>query len=743
MAARRYITCNVGANEILFPDSPIVVESTLALDDTSAQGGIVVEGVRGRVRLAQKRLVATWLPDGSLTPGHHTLLVRGLVSAKQRRLDDELRLPFFVTDSRAKVSRTLRVESMVRLRVGELATERLAAERRPPGAFVELMKASRRTTGEPVALAYNQAGREIDGEAVLKGLARRRLKKYGKLHPVLHGRVQDMGPRARVPVAIWLRAPDPPELEPKKTRGETRRRSRQTSARLKANAALAGRFAAELGSAHLTKEGRPDPFAPVVYAELTRGQIETLATRRDVAGVFLQETEGFNDLINSMGIANSDDAHATGINGSGVNVAIWENAPDVTTNLSIAARFSTSGLTLDDHARHTHGIIRNIEANAPHGHAPSCSLHSANKKVLEALHWAADRGCTVISQSFHRSSEPKSGDLSFEDIYKDYLALHWPYPTICQAAGNYWETDYDNIDPPESEYVNHKGYNSLAVGNHDDTASAMSGDSVYRNPSSAHGDRELPEIAANGTGVTAVGLTKSGTSMASPAAAGVAALLQHQNPTLKSWPEGCRAILLAGAKRNIAGNTWWQDVTAHADGADGSGAVDALEGINIAKLPRGRNASGTRRGWDVGSLGSRDFSAGRLSTFAYRVVVPNYFFAPRHVKVALAWDSKVNTWSIGGLEMPISSTLTVDLDLMIFDSRGALVGYSGSYDNSYEIAEFDGRLGETYEIRIRRWSGTDDTWYGIAWTVTGGLQWANTTQFTLLEEVITRQSRRR
>ena len=30
-----------------------------------------------------------------------------------------------------------------------------------------------------------------------------------------------------------------------------------------------------------------------------------------------------------------------------------------------------------------------------------------------------------------------------------------------------------------------------------------------------------------------------------------------------------------------------------------------------------------------------------------------------------------------------------------------------------------GRSGETYEIRIRRWSGTDDVWYGVAWTVTG------------------------
>ena len=49
----------------------------------------------------------------------------------------------------------------------------------------------------------------------------------------------------------------------------------------------------------------------------------------------------------------------------------------------------------------------------------------------------------------------------------------------------------------------------------------MAGDSVFRNHVLDHGDRELPEMAANGTGVTAVGLTKSGTSMAAPAAAGV------------------------------------------------------------------------------------------------------------------------------------------------------------------------------------------------------------------------------
>jgi hypothetical protein len=311
--------------------------------------------------------------------------------------------------------------------------------------------------------------------------------------------------------------------------------------------------------------------------------------------------------------------------------------------------------------------------------------------------------------------------MSFDDVYKDWLVLRWPYPTICQAAGNYWQGDADNISPPSDEYVNHKGYNSLAVGNHDDTATAMSASSVFRNPTTTHGDRELPEISANGTGVTAVKLTKSGTSMASPAAAGVVALLQETSATLQHWPEGCRAILLAGATRNVVDNTWWTDVVANRDASDGSAAVNAIESHLIAKSRRSRNASATRRGWDIGSLRSSDFNATRLSTFDYKVQVPDRILGPRKVKVALAWTSTISTLSLLGFTLPLTSRLTVDLDLKVFDSRGNQVGYSGSWDNSYEIAEFTGNPGETYRIRIRRWSGTDRVWYGIAWTVTGGL----------------------
>jgi hypothetical protein len=107
------------------------------------------------------------------------------------------------------------------------------------------------------------------------------------------------------------------------------------------------------------------------------------------------------------------------------------------------------------------------------------------------------------------------------------------------------------------------------------------------------------------------------------------------------------------------------------------------------------------------------------------------------VKVALAWDARIVFMNLPPFgNIMVGSTLSVDFDLAIFDSRGTQVGGSASFDNSYEIAEFDARPGQTYTIKVRRWSGTDDVWYGIAWTITGGLLWSDVTRFTVLETMM-------
>ena len=706
MPTEREVAVSVEPNEVVLGERPIEVRAPAALDAETASAVIGLASAPAGVSLSKDKRTATLDVDGGLAPGAHTLRVGELVSTRGERLSEPVEVPFFVSDSRAKVPATLRVESILRLKVDRLGTTRVSAAARPAGRYVELMKAVHRRTGKSVALAFDQRGTAIDADALFAEIQHRRQARFGKLHPVLKAAVEASGREELVPVAVWLRLP-PEERTDKRPKGATSKPP-SSEAELTRRIAEAAERMLDVLREHGASEPRADLHAPVVFGEVPAGRIGRLEKHDDVAALFLHDRGGETDLSNSMKVAQSDTVQSSlAITGKGINVAVYENGPDDTSQLSITAQFTNSPTT-EQHARHTHGIIKNVEPSKPHGHAAGCNLHSANSMDLAAITWAAHtRGCTVISQSFHRDAEQTDSGLSFDDMYKDWLVLHWPYPTIVQAAGNGAST----------EFVNHKGYNSLTVANHDDTAASLASDSVARNPASAHSDRELPELAANGTAVTTVGLTFSGTSMAAPAAAGCAALMQEANATLQSWPEGCRAILLAAASKNVTGSTWWADRSAGVDAKDGSGAVDGLEAVRIAQNRRSPGSAGVRRGWDVGTLRSSDIGAGDETTFSWQVTVPQLLVNAK-VKVALAWDSLATVTDILVFQVAVDA-LQDDLDLKVYDANGSLVGYSGSWDNSYEIAEFAANPGATYTIKIRRWSGTADVWYGVAWTVQG------------------------
>jgi hypothetical protein len=568
-------------------------------------------------------------------------------------------------------------------------------------------------------VAVDENGNKIDFDDILKQNQKKYLEKYGKIHPTLHEEMEKRGEKAKIPVVIWLVVQDE-EMDKSKYDIEALMKSpkplldyrtKLSEAQFKLRSLIAEKFDIKVKTA--------SKLAPVMLLELTPNQVRDVAGLKEVSGLFLYEKEGVDDLDDSMAASNADYVVDTlGYDGSNVRVGVWEGGADVKTNLVIEAEYDTTPATTSSHTRLVTAIIKNKKANERHGYASDCKIYAANDYDIAALEWAVlTQHCTVINQSFHRNTEPASGDLSFDDIYKDYLVLHYPYPMIVQAAGNYFSGD---TDPPpggtSGEFVNHKGYNSLTVGNHDDSLTAMSGSTVFVNPNSSHGDRELPEICANGEGVTADNVTMSGTSFASPAVAGTVALLQEINTTLRYWPEGARAILLAGALRNISGNTWVQDLRLGVDGVDGSGALDAAESSRIALNRRQRNNSGVSRGWDVGTLRTEDFDEYGMSKFSYKVRVPRIGWQfPRLVKVALAWNSKVTHIHLFGMDL-YWDTLTLDYDLLVFDGNN-LVASSASWDNSYEIVEFLGEPGKTYDIKIVKYSGNDWSWYGLAWTV--------------------------
>src|SRR5437764_15412796 len=90
MPTRRELTTSIPPNEVVFPDTSLVIEARGALDARSAQGGIVVRGVRGAVKLSRAGRVARWTPERALAPGHHVLRVGGLLTAKRRGIADQM-----------------------------------------------------------------------------------------------------------------------------------------------------------------------------------------------------------------------------------------------------------------------------------------------------------------------------------------------------------------------------------------------------------------------------------------------------------------------------------------------------------------------------------------------------------------------------------------------------------------------------------------------------------------------------
>lgn len=477
---------------------------------------------------------------------------------------------------------------------------------------------------------------------------------------------------------------------------------------------------------------RDEAGTPFLTLKTTKARLDALSASPAIRAFLPVDDAGRMDLATQMGIANADDVQALGVKGAGVKVAVFEGCPDSTAQLSIAASYTASigtACSASQHARHTTGIIKNTSAVA--GFAPSTSMYSADSTDLAALTWAIDtQRVNVINQSFHRAAEIGDG-LQNDDFYKDYKVLHYPWPTISHAAGNWCPSGsscFEGGTSALSEFVNHKGYNTISVGNHNDTAAAMSASSVFVNPSSAHNDRELPEIAANGENVTAVGLTMSGTSMASPAVVGSIALLQSAQSVLKIWPEGNRALLFAGALRNVgshpgvtstgaavstANGRWFADLSAGRDGYDGAGALDVLESYRIAQS-RYNAAVVTNRGWDIGTMTAASFNASNVFTKTYTFKAP---VGATQARVALAWNSTATVTDTGATDL-YNSALGMDLDVRVYDAFGTQVARSSSWDNSYEVVDFVPKAGQTYTVKVNRFSTKPGawTWYGIAFT---------------------------
>ncbi|HVO72637.1 MAG TPA: S8 family serine peptidase, partial [Ignavibacteriaceae bacterium] len=503
-----------------------------------------------------------------------------------------------------------------------------------------------------------------------------------KIHPVLEKEILKAADTMPIDIAVWLNLE---VKEPLKTNYRPEELTAMPSEIAEYRRNLAAAIEDTARKVTIERSGiqvlRISDLLPLFFAKAMKRTIDLIKNDPLVLGIFYNDRSYSESLNTSLAMSGAAEAQTAGMTnlGKDIKVAVWENAPDVLTNLTIEGYYDATTPNVSNHSRLVCAIIKNKETGKPKGYAPNCKLYSANLSgtdVIAPLEWAVKQGCTVINRSFHQDSDQVNAGMQLSDFITDALALHYPYPMIVQAAGNTGQPDDIalGITPASNEYVNHKGYNSIAVGSHDEqTERKISSFSTFRNPSSPHNDRELPEIVALGENISAVGLTNwAGTSFASPAVAGSAALLQSLSPIIKFYPEVTRALLLTGSKRNVDGGLWYKDLkqTPKVDQKDGTGALNIYEAITIAKKPYQPKKVALDKGWDYGKLDASSFGPDKISTSEWKIAVPEN---KKHVKITLAWNSNANYMEIWAFKFLKDTTLDMDLDILVYDDKNTFV----------------------------------------------------------------------
>ncbi|HEU0253925.1 MAG TPA: S8 family serine peptidase, partial [Pyrinomonadaceae bacterium] len=543
------------------------------------------------------------------------------------------------------------------------------------GRNVQLAKVLNPDNGQSFTASIDEQGQEVEF-ATLKAEEQRAYRaRYGKLHPKLHKKIEDVGggeqdfkdPRVhrqdqKIKVAFWVNPTEDLEAQdPRDGRTDLNTEevdalvaSRTDQVKAATSRATEGLTRALQRAGHVVD--RRGESAPMVFATLPAGLVRQFAERADVQVAYLAQDEQYTDHMNIGGPSIKADAlWDLGITGVGARIAIIEDSRVDFGNSCLSTRNVGTRVpndpNVDDHATACAGIAASTH-NKFGGIAPGAGIYSSNIvsyvnfSNIAAATDAAALNADVSNNSWGLDGCGYDGSVNVWGRHADYI-VRYIWDTVTASAGN-------NGNCTSKGYVNSvgSGFNTIAVGNYNDSGTVSSADNVmwptssWEDPISLHGDREKPEVAAPGANIKTTIMSPnmscdmdeigSGTSFSAPMVAGLAADLIQVNPGLRVFPESMKALILAGATDNVEG-------AARLSEFDGAGGVNALTTYNSVVNNRFRWRNVTPSSFDA----NRDLT-----------IDMGWVNAGQRVKVALVWDST-----------PTSDYLTdplkADLDLYV------------------------------------------------------------------------------
>lgn len=227
-----------------------------------------------------------------------------------------------------------------------------------------------------------------------------------------------------------------------------------------------------------------------------------------------------------------------------------------------------------------------------------------------------------------------------------------------------------------------KALNLITVGNYDDSTNGINSSSSFVNPET---NNEKPELVAPGTSITAGGWTMTGTSMASPHAAGFAADMMSGYSWLQLKPYYIKSIMLAGASDII------------------SGGVDK---VGVGGIDFYRTYYNSTNTWWEGSNSSFSYfdsidsypNNGSID----RVVYLSSSYS--NVRIALSW---LNSGTYVYNNRTAAHPIGMDMDFTVYDPNGNYVANSLSWDDPYEFVSFSPSVSGNYRVSINRYANRD------------------------------------
>ncbi len=464
--------------------------------------------------------------------------------------------------------------------------------------------------------------------------------------------------------------------------------------------------------------GYASTSAPMAFVDLPAAAVGRLADLPTVTALGLEH--GSRPAMSSAGpTVDANWTSGTADQGTGIRVGVVEyhnvrNSGDLAGK--VVASYSTTGTLAYtgsgqfDHPTWVAGAVSG-QSSTYRGVAPGAVIVTAgtggyqpslatDRDIIAAADWAVSPGggdADLLNLSLGQDTATGAEEAR---RYFDAIGAQ-DGRLVLAAAGNYVTFGHWDVLSPAT------GYNVLAVGGVDDRGTAGTGDdriwfapgsngSNYRDPLTTgwnpHGDFNKPNLSAPAVSVrTANGLAASGTSVATPITAGIAAQLLAQEPSLLAWPEATRAILAAGALRR----TRMPDGSYNAD-HEGAGTVSALWSSRLL---------GDGDGW--GGYGVGVMNNAKTQTKQFSVV------AGQHLRVSLAWSSHVS-----GPNLAADQLLT-DMDLTVQVPGAALVG-SYTFDNAHETVDVTAPQSGVVTVRIvsDRFDGGPEP-YALAWSISG------------------------